>query len=137
MHPNLLHHDRTDRAVSPVIGVVLMVAVTIILAAVIGTFVMGLTPDTERTATATIDVVGDVGTNNVTLAHNGGDKVELDDVTVLVDGSETDGNATLSGTLAAGERQLVRDLQASGDTTVTLRHDPSGELIAEETVTIA
>jgi len=32
----------TDRAVSPVIGVILMVAITVILAAVIGTFVLGL-----------------------------------------------------------------------------------------------
>jgi len=30
-----------DRAVSPVIGVILMVAITVILAAVIGTFVLG------------------------------------------------------------------------------------------------
>ena len=32
----------SDRAVSPVIGVILMVAITVILAAVIGTFVLGL-----------------------------------------------------------------------------------------------
>ena len=34
---------RTDRAVSPVIGVILMVAITVILAAVIGTMVLGMT----------------------------------------------------------------------------------------------
>ncbi|MFB6224001.1 MAG: type IV pilin, partial [Haloarcula sp.] len=33
---------RGDDAVSPVIGVVLMVAITVILAAVIGSFVVGL-----------------------------------------------------------------------------------------------
>ena len=33
---------RDDDAVSPVIGVILMVAITVILAAVIGTFVLGL-----------------------------------------------------------------------------------------------
>ena len=32
----------SDRAVSPVIGVVLMVAITVILAAVLGTFALGL-----------------------------------------------------------------------------------------------
>ncbi|MFC6795396.1 type IV pilin [Halobaculum halobium] len=35
----LLNDD--DRAVSPVIGVILMVAITVILAAVIGSFVLG------------------------------------------------------------------------------------------------
>jgi flagellin-like protein len=34
-----------DRGVSPVIGVILMVAITVILAAVIGAFVLGLGDD--------------------------------------------------------------------------------------------
>ena len=34
--------NETERAVSPVIGVILMVAITVILAAVIGSFVLGL-----------------------------------------------------------------------------------------------
>lgn len=37
-----LIEGKRDRAVSPVIGVILMVAITVILAAVIGTFVIGL-----------------------------------------------------------------------------------------------
>jgi flagellin-like protein len=38
-----------DRAVSPVIGVILMVAITVILAAVIGTFVLGLGENVQST----------------------------------------------------------------------------------------
>ncbi len=40
------------RAVSPVIGVILMVAITVILAAVIGTFVMGLGNNVDQNAQA-------------------------------------------------------------------------------------
>lgn len=40
------------RAVSPVIGVILMVAITVILAAVIGTFVMGLGNNVDKNAQA-------------------------------------------------------------------------------------
>jgi flagellin-like protein len=40
--PNLSVETESDRAVSPVIGVILMVAITVILAAVIGTFVLNL-----------------------------------------------------------------------------------------------
>ncbi|WP_423745274.1 type IV pilin N-terminal domain-containing protein (plasmid) [Haladaptatus sp. SPP-AMP-3] len=40
------------RAVSPVIGVILMVAITVILAAVIGTFVMGLGNNVSKNAQA-------------------------------------------------------------------------------------
>lgn len=39
-----------DRAVSPVIGVILMVAITVILAAVIGSFVLGLGNSVQQTA---------------------------------------------------------------------------------------
>jgi flagellin-like protein len=40
----------SDRAVSPVIGVILMVAITVILAAVIGTFVLGLGDQVSESA---------------------------------------------------------------------------------------
>jgi len=41
-----------DDAVSPVIGVILMVAITVILAAVIGTFVLGLGENVSQNASA-------------------------------------------------------------------------------------
>jgi len=37
-----IFESKEERAVSPVIGVILMVAITVILSAVIGTFVLGL-----------------------------------------------------------------------------------------------
>ena len=45
-----------DRGVSPVIGVILMVAITVILAAVIGTFVLGLGESVETNPTAGISI---------------------------------------------------------------------------------
>ena len=47
---------RDDDAVSPVIGVILMVAITVILAAVIGTFVLGLGDNVQETPTAGVSV---------------------------------------------------------------------------------
>lgn len=43
---------KDNRAVSPVIGVILMVAITVILAAVIGTFVLGLGDSVSQNAQA-------------------------------------------------------------------------------------
>lgn len=43
-----------DRAVSPVIGVILMVAITVILAAVISAFVLNLGDDMGDEATAAV-----------------------------------------------------------------------------------
>lgn len=45
-----------DRAVSPVIGVILMVAITVILAAVIGAFVLGLGQESSAGPTAAFDL---------------------------------------------------------------------------------
>lgn len=47
---NLKNQFGDDRGVSPVIGVILMVAITVILAAVIGTFVLGLGNQVSNTA---------------------------------------------------------------------------------------
>ena len=43
-----------NNGVSPVIGVILMVAITVILAAVIGTFVLGLADDLDQNASAVV-----------------------------------------------------------------------------------
>ncbi|MCQ4334660.1 type IV pilin N-terminal domain-containing protein [Natronomonas sp. F2-12] len=60
---NLFHAD-DDRAVSPVIGVILMVAITVILAAVIGTFVLGLGEEVESNPSAGVTIDGTTATLN-------------------------------------------------------------------------
>lgn len=62
-----------DDAVSPVIGVILMVAITVILAAVIGAFVLGIGGEQETAPQATIDLSTDTEDNNITATHRGGD----------------------------------------------------------------
>ncbi|MXR41008.1 type IV pilin [Halobaculum sp. WSA2] len=66
-----------DRAVSPVIGVILMVAITVILAAVIGSFVLGLGNSVQQTtpnANFQFDYAENetTGLYNVTATHTGG-----------------------------------------------------------------
>ena len=73
-----LLHD--DDAVSPVIGVILMVAITVILAAVIASFVLGLGGNTQATPTAsfTFDFTqGDDDENSyIEITHDGGDTIK-------------------------------------------------------------
>jgi flagellin-like protein len=83
-----------DRAVSPVIGVILMVAITVILAAVIGTFVLGLgdqlgqsTPQSSVSVSdSNADYVNDDGSaqNFTTLSHTGGDDIVVSDMQLIV-----------------------------------------------------
>jgi len=76
-----------DDAVSPVIGVILMVAITVILAAVIASFVLGLGDQNNPAPTANFDfdyTNGD-SSNYVVITHGDGDA--LDPTTVYVRGN--------------------------------------------------
>jgi len=76
-----------DRAVSPVIGVILMVAITVILAAVIGTFVLGLGDQLQETSPQA-SFGFDTNTNStgavtaVTATHQSGDSVAVSAVNI-------------------------------------------------------
>ena len=75
-----------DDAVSPVIGVILMVAITVILAAVIASFVLGLgnsAQDQTPTASFGFDYDGDGnGQGNLSVSHGGGDPIEAQNLYV-------------------------------------------------------
>jgi len=69
-----------EQAVSPVIGVILMVAITVILAAVIASFVLGLGSNQEVAPTATFDFNYDTddSSGEMTVTHTGGDNIRGD-----------------------------------------------------------
>jgi flagellin-like protein len=88
-----------DEAVSPVIGVILMVAITVILAAVIGTFVLGLGDQISTTtpqASFTFDFNDDADPfeDKLTITHDGGDEITAGQLSVTggeqLDSKETD-----------------------------------------------
>ena len=70
-----------DDAVSPVIGVILMVAITVILAAVIGTFVLGLGSQVQNNAPTT-DFSFNEDSSFINVTHTSGQKVEIDNIDV-------------------------------------------------------
>ena len=77
-----------DDAVSPVIGVILMVAITVILAAVIGTFVLGLGDQVQDTAPqASFNFEFD--TQTATITHDGGDTIPGNSNITITDGSKS------------------------------------------------
>jgi len=89
-------HGSGDRGVSSVIGVVLVVAITVVLAAAVGAFVLGVGTDTQEpvpqiaNAEATL-LADDPSTGNdqqIRLTHRGGDAVEVSELEVVVRFSE-------------------------------------------------
>jgi flagellin-like protein len=87
-----------DRAVSPVIGVILMVAITVILAAVIGTFVLGLGDSVSQAAPQASVEVDSISTSSetVTLKHTGGDNIVFSETDIKMETSGTGGTFTYS-----------------------------------------
>jgi len=93
----LLETDDDERAVSPVIGVILMVAITVILAAVIGAFVIGIGDDQEVQPTASFNFDFDTDTNKVTVSHSQGDTIDQpDSLYISVDGDRVEWNDSSS-----------------------------------------
>ena len=129
----------SDRAVSPVIGVILMVAITVILAAVIGTFVLGLGDqlgDSQPTAQLSVDST-DFTNNTVTIAHQGGDELEGDDLQVTINGTEAESTAQFpSGQFPVGETQELVDTtnNISEGTRLRIIHTPSDSIIFDQTL---
>jgi flagellin-like protein len=121
-----------DDAVSPVIGVILMVAITVILAAVIGTFVLGLgdqVSNTSPTASFTFDYTADAGsssTGHVDITHDGGDSIPPAQLSVKADvgieaspATNNNGDQTLTFDQANPDGFGLSDDVAAG-TTVTV-----------------
>jgi flagellin-like protein len=81
-----------DDAVSPVIGVILMVAITVILAAVIATFVLGLGDSLSNTAPqASFSFDYDGSSDELTVTHDGGESIEPTNLYIR-GGAAEDGN---------------------------------------------
>ena len=81
-----------DDAVSPVIGVILMVAITVILAAVIAAFVLGLGDTNSVAPNTSFDYDYDSATGTVDVRVAGGDSFDSDQITFVGDVQE-DGNS--------------------------------------------
>jgi flagellin-like protein len=126
--------DEENRAVSPVIGVILMVAITVILAAVIGTFVLGLGDQVQETspnAQWEWDYDDSGSPNLLTVTHTSGDNVTASDLSAT--GDSLDGTAgdlsTSDGTAVQTDNEFPNAEVSAGDSaTLDIEDNPSGEI---------
>ncbi|MFB6223008.1 MAG: type IV pilin [Haloarcula sp.] len=107
-----------DDAVSPVIGVILMVAITVILAAVIATFVLGLGDQVSDTAPqASFSTDYDSDNDHVTVTHDGGDSIKASNI--YIRGTEIGG----SGDDVNSDNTNWPDSQTSGSNSKVVAGD--------------
>jgi flagellin-like protein len=124
-----------DDAVSPVIGVILMVAITVILAAVIGTFVLGLGSEIETTEPQAQFSFDEPSNSEVTVTHDGGQPVQADNMEVVVDENtnsycDSQGGADDKWTnseVTAGDQCTVSGLSTDGELRVTWESDDGSQ----------
>jgi flagellin-like protein len=105
----MVYTRKNDEAVSPVIGVILMVAITVILAAVIAAFVFGMSGNINKTKIVAV-TAQQPDLKHITVTYQGGQdhsSFTSGTVTITPDvactGTKTVTNSTMTaGTLGAG-----------------------------------
>lgn len=113
-----------DTAVSPVIGVILMVAITVILAAVIGSFVLNLGGSLQQNAPqASFDFDYDTDNKNVTVTHSTGDSISEGSVNIT---SPSNNTQWTDMPISAGDSK-VHEYTNSGDTIRVVWASANGE----------
>jgi len=116
-----------DRAVSPVIGVILMVAITVILAAVIGTFVLGLGDQLQATTPqASFGFDTAESKTLVTITHESGDTIEGTSLSVTTASTFNDTAGNDMGTSATWSELGEDTVNAGTSVTIGWISSPDG-----------
>ena len=84
--------NQQDRAVTPVISTILMVAIVVVLAATISVFMIGITEDVNEPAPNVADTSGEFVIDKdyfddnqfVRITHLGGDSVAMEEIEIIV-----------------------------------------------------
>jgi len=120
----IVHRDQ--RGVSPVIGVILMVAITIVMGAVIAGFAYGYLGTTTKAPTVSLSVIDDpTDQASLLVKHNGGESVGANEWKCSVTlGKESSADFTLQDELgdnaiSTGTTLDVGNQTVTANTTIT------------------
>lgn len=125
--------NREERGVSPVVGAILLIAITVIVAGTISVFVLG-TGTPEEQPTANIRFSGlENGVSSFDVEHHGGDSIAYSDMTLYKNGEELSGFSG-DGFFEVPENNTVDGVSVVTGDKIALVHDPSDSIIAQDTV---
>lgn len=98
------------RGVSPIIGVILMVAITVVLSAVIATFAIGISDSLSASVPqAAFDFTYDSdGNQNLTIQHLGGDSIAPAELDIVSSEQFYPAPGNDTGTYASGTTPVLR-----------------------------
>jgi len=100
---------KNDEAVSPVVGVILMVAITVILAAVVATFVFGMAGDTQKPHIVMLELKKMNPTTMLVVNYGGQGSGQLESVNVIApqEFKLTDFDGSVITATASGEDYIA------------------------------
>ncbi len=149
MKANRKFIEADERAVSAVIGVILMVAITVAIAATVYVYVSGMIGGT-KTQTPNVACTTDATANKVTVATSDAN-IRWDDITITINpagqgwhiwsggGITDEGNATYPNDatvlVTAGDYIFLNGVSL-GNVQVTLRYEPTNSLLGTWTVNV-
>lgn len=118
-----------NKAVSAVIGVILMVAITVAIAATAYVYMTGMIGGISDNAPV-IDFMVSESTNTIKVS-TADPGISWSDINITcTNATGTDYITSMSGTVTAGDEiDLDDDQDLTGDVTIKLRHNPSNTMI--------
>ncbi len=144
MKANRKFISNDDEAVSAVIGVILMVAITVAIAATVYVYVSGMIGGTQKqtptlscmvdaTADKVIIVSSDVATNwtDITITNDSGVTCQW---AIWHEGSNATTNTMPAGLVTAGD--YIKIWGVSGNVKITFRYEPTNSLMGSWTVKV-
>jgi len=149
---------KDEQAVSPVIGVIMMIAITVVIAAVVAAFAYGIIGGVAKAPDAALVVDNfklSTGSTNVTIIHHGGDTItdafngtalittgeKWDNLEVRYNGAKvssqmsymngtTNSNSTAWATnFKAGDELMITFNTISTDDTLTIVYTPTNSVL--------
>jgi archaeal type IV pilus assembly protein PilA len=123
--------NKNDDAVSAVIGVTLMVAITIAMAAVAFAYFTGMIGGQTESA-PTISFNPNIVDKTITI-DTADSEINWQDITITASDGTNHVTIPMSGTVTAGDIINLRSQGVSGTVDVTITHIPSNTLLATYT----
>jgi FlaG/FlaF family flagellin (archaellin) len=106
-------YRNTADAVSPVVGIMLMMAVTVMLAAIVSSYAGGFSEGAGKTPQSTIRASPDLGMHRINFDHDGGDAFAISAINIILRAG--DNQTTLSSTDAGSSKlRFFKEVGSTG-----------------------
>ncbi len=122
---NIVKFLKDRRGVSPVIGVILMVAITVVLGAVVAAFAYGYVGQTEKAPNVVLSAMDDPADSaSLLIRHSGGETIPSGDWKASVSANQSSAttfstSSPLSDNLSVGKVITVTNVTTAGTANIT------------------